>query len=164
MEGVLRGWVARLIRPAMEHEQKVLTPPGMKSSLLLWGLDHVKTSCVLVEGVFDALAFPDGVAVASLGAKLSPIQRHLLRQRGVEKVIIMYDHDEAGKKGAKRAARELVAAGFETWIAVLPEGIDPGSSDMLQLGRAIQGAFPVEGVKSMKEIERQFSNKETNHA
>lgn len=157
MDGVLRGWVARLIRPAGEHEQKVLTPTGMKSSLLLFGLDHIKgKACVLVEGVFDAIAFPDGVAIASLGAKLSPVQRHLIRKRGIERVIIMYDNDDAGWKGTTRAARELVAAGFEVEVAVLPEGIDPGSAAIVQLEAAIRDALPLNGVKSMQHIRKQF--------
>lgn len=160
MDRVLRGWVARLIRPAGEHEQKVLTPPGMKSSMLLFGLDaawHSK-SVVLVEGVFDAIAFPDGVAIASLGAKLSPVQRHLIRKRGIEQVIIMYDNDDAGWKGTKRAARELVAAGFEVEVAMLPEGIDPGSAAIVQLEAAIRDAFPINGIRSMQEIERQVKH------
>lgn len=158
LDGVLRGWVARLIRPAVETEQKVLTPPGMKSSLILFGLDHIKgETCVLVEGVFDAMAFPDGVAVATLGAKLSPIQRDLLRRHGIKHVILMFDNDEAGWKGTRRAASELVAAGFEVEVAMLPEGTDPGSSDIVALERAIGNAFPVNGVRSVSNIKRQMN-------
>lgn len=156
--GQLRGWVARLIRPAVEGEQKALVPTGMKSSLLLFGLDHVRgDGCVLVEGVFDAMAFPDGVAVATLGAKLSPIQRDLLRRHGIKRVIIMFDPDEAGRKGARRAASELVAAGFEVSVAQLPEGTDPGSCGIKALEAAIAHAVPIEGVRSIGSIRAQLN-------
>jgi DNA primase len=85
------------------------------------------------------------------------VQRDLLRRRGIKRVIIMFDPDEAGRKGARRAASELVAAGFEVEVAQLPEGTDPGSSDTLALERAIASATPIDGVRSTREIQRQLN-------
>lgn len=162
MGGVLRGWMARLIREPVGKEQKVLHPLGMKSSLLLFGLDDVApdSAVVLTEGPFDALRI--GGAVATMGAKMSPQQRHLLQERGITTVVILYDGDNSGRRAAKRVGRELVAAGFTVEIANLPDGVDPGSATMLQLIKAIQEAVPVT-LTSNKELERKMqASKEKN--
>jgi DNA primase len=139
-----RAWVARMIHSGVEP--KVLTPAGAKMSHLLFNLDRVRDlgreEAILVEGVFDALALPDE-AVATLGAKLSPTQRHLLRRAGLKRVYLMWDPDAAGRAGMARASGELAAAGFDVFVASLPPGVDPAEASSVDIRRALQNARPV---------------------
>ena len=135
-DGKRVGWLARDITG--EAEKKVLTAPGMKTSQVLYNLDRAKGRKVigLVEGAFDALTLPYDL-VASLGAKLSPIQRRLLREAGVSCVILLWDSDEAGITGMQKTIPQLLGAGFEVRLAILPAGADPNSAGQDEVGRAI---------------------------
>lgn len=82
---------------------------------------------VLVEGYLDVIAcHRAGVtqAVASLGTSLSEEHAALLK-RWCERVTVLYDADEAGKKAADRAEQILTAQGLKVRIALMPEGQDP---------------------------------------
>lgn len=139
-----------------EHKfTKILYPQGTHKAGMLFNIDRVYgPEVVLVEGPFDAIRLSTR-AVATLGAGLSAEQRQLLKAKGFEKVIICYDPDEAGEKGAVRAARELLAAGFEVAIAWLPEGTDPALAPSLDLTQALNEAQPVTFLTSAAAIRRQ---------
>ncbi|MBM3074413.1 toprim domain-containing protein [Lelliottia sp. RWM.1] len=69
-----------------------------------------------------------------------------LRYHGVKRVLIAYDRDEAGDKGAERVATELLACGVEAWRVPFPAGMDAneyalksGSAESA-LGLALQQA------------------------
>ncbi|EKY6621713.1 toprim domain-containing protein, partial [Escherichia coli] len=47
-----------------------------------------------------------------------------LRYHGVKRVLIAYDRDEAGDRGAERVADELLACGLEAWRVPFPAGMD----------------------------------------
>ncbi|ELS7775139.1 toprim domain-containing protein, partial [Escherichia coli] len=47
-----------------------------------------------------------------------------LRYHGVKRVLIAYDRDEAGDRGAERVAAELLACGLEAWRVPFPAGMD----------------------------------------
>lgn len=47
-----------------------------------------------------------------------------LRYHGVKRVLIAYDRDEAGDRGAERVATELLACGLEAWRVPFPAGMD----------------------------------------
>jgi len=145
--GILKGWIARAIINNSDDPKwaKVLTAPGMKTSRVLFNLDKVRgqEEAILVEGVFDALALPTR-AIATLGAKLSPIQRHQLRKAGFTRIVLMWDPDTAGERGARKAGPELAAAGFEVAVATLPKGVDPGSASSVVVKEALGNAKPIE--------------------
>lgn len=141
MQGVLYGWIARDITG--EAEKKVLTPPGAKLSQALFNIDHVAgPGVLLVEGVFDALAWPTQ-AVATLGAKLSTQQRRLLRGAGISRVTVLYDGDDAGRAAARRVGRELAMSGFDILIATLPDGTDPATVSSFELKQSLEIAAQV---------------------
>lgn len=159
--GSLKGWVARAI--ISDAVVKVLMPPGMKSSHLLFNLDNVRgDEIVLVEGVFDALALPEKAA-ATLGAKLSPAQRTLLRQAGFRRVTFLWDPDNAGQEATKKFSAELVAAGFEVFIASLPVGTDPAEADSPTLKKVLGAAVRVE-LESGYRLRKIFRAKEVKTA
>ena len=106
--------------------QRVLYPPGVKMSEVLFNLDAVHEHAVLVEGVFDAMRIP-GLGVAAFGSHLSQAQRSLLREHGVDTVTVMFDGDEAGRAGAARVAQELRSDLFAVRLAHVPDGKDPAS-------------------------------------
>jgi hypothetical protein len=43
---------------------------------------------------------------------------------GTERVLIAYDRDEAGERGAERLAARLIAEGLEAWRVQFPKGMD----------------------------------------
>lgn len=69
-----------------------------------------------------------------------------LRYHGVKRVLIAYDRDEAGDKGAERVAAELLACGLEAWRVPFPAGMDANEyalksgSPESALGLALQQA------------------------
>ena len=75
-------------------------------ALTFWcaGYRHV-TSSFGVEG------FTDDIVAA--------FKRH-----GVRRVLIAYDRDEAGDRGAAKVAAQLMAKGFECWRIEFPRGMD----------------------------------------
>lgn len=134
---------------------KVLYPQGPHKSGILFNIDRVRgqEEAVLVEGAFDAIRLSDR-AVATLGATVSPEQRQMLKAYGFERVVLLYDSDEAGKKGTRRAARELAAAGFDVRISSLPEGVDPASAPSRILDNCLANATSEAVLCSTTELKR----------
>jgi DNA primase len=98
---------------------------------------------ILVEGNFDVVSMAQaGIAnvVAPLGTALTEEQAVLLRRR-VERVVVMFDGDSAGRAASARAFPILARAGLASYIAVLPPGEDPDSlarkGGALAVGKAL---------------------------
>lgn len=86
-----------------------------------------KSEVFLVEGYMDCLKMSQaGITnvVASLGTAFTEEQAALLH-RYVEKVILLYDGDEAGQKNTLRAFEILQAEGLRAETLTLPDGMDP---------------------------------------
>jgi len=86
-----------------------------------------KNSAFLVEGYMDCIKLHQaGIknAVASLGTALTEEQASLLH-RYAERVVVLYDGDEAGQRETMRAIKVLRAAGLQVEIVSLPPGKDP---------------------------------------
>lgn len=84
-------------------------------------------SVILVEGYMDVIAlYQAGIknAVASMGTALTPEQAKQLK-RYCNKVIFMYDGDEAGQKGMQRGVEILKAADLDVRVVVLEDNLDP---------------------------------------
>lgn len=97
----------------------------------LYGLNFAKLKAhdyyILVEGYMDVIAMHQAgftQAVASLGTALTAYQARLLK-RYANKVVIMYDSDEAGIKATLRAIPILKNEGIEVKVLQLEEGKDP---------------------------------------
>ncbi|QGT99969.1 DNA primase DnaG [Candidatus Syntrophocurvum alkaliphilum] len=99
----------------------------------LYGLYQAKDSIrkrnevVLVEGYMDCIKLGQADitnVVASLGTAFTVDQAKLL-QKYTEKVIILYDGDEAGQREAIKAINSLLKANLKTDVVALPPGKDP---------------------------------------
>lgn len=93
------------------------------------GLNYLRElkSALLVEGYFDVIALhQEGLrnAVATLGTSLGKEHASLL-SRVVEKVYLLFDGDEAGRKAMRLAIPHLLKEGLEVYPVFLPEGLDP---------------------------------------
>lgn len=83
---------------------------------------------ILCEALIDAMTFWCAGyrnVTAAYGAEgftdemLSAFKTH-----GIKRVLIAYDRDEAGDRGAAKVAEALVAAGIECWRVQFPHGLD----------------------------------------
>ncbi len=90
--------------------------------------DSVRKSgeALLMEGYTDVLmchlhGFEN--AVAGMGTAFTDAQARQLR-RHAERVILLYDADDAGRLAAERALDVLLLEGLEVRVALLPEGRD----------------------------------------
>lgn len=84
---------------------------------------------LVVEGYFDLLALVEaGFAnvVATCGTALTADHARLLK-RYVEKVLLVFDEDAAGRQASFRAMDTLLPEGLATRIVALPAGADPDS-------------------------------------
>ncbi len=123
-----------------EDEPKYLNSPETKlfnKSATLYGLHLAKKpiidskTAVIVEGYTDVIACHQGGArnvVATLGTALTSEHVRELR-RYAEKVVLIFDADEAGQKAADRAVELFLTGDLDVAIAVLPDGLDP--ADMM---------------------------------
>lgn len=88
-----------------------------------------QSEAILVEGNFDVVSMvAAGLrnVVAPLGTALTEEQVMILRRR-VDRVVVMFDGDAAGRKAATRAFPLLARAGVISYIVPLPQGEDPDS-------------------------------------
>ncbi len=130
-----------------EDEPKYLNSPETKlfnKSATLYGLHLAKKpiidskTAVIVEGYTDVIACHQGGArnvVATLGTALTGEHVRELR-RYAEKVVLIFDADEAGQKAADRAVELFLTGDMDVAIAVLPEGLDPADLMSREDGRA----------------------------
>lgn len=137
-EGRVTGFGGRIIdQAAAPDAPKYLNSPEgdyFKKRELLYGLSRLPArpaeQVVVVEGYVDVIALAESglpPAIAGLGTALTPEHASLLRQR-VERVVLMYDGDDAGRKAARDAMGTLLDAGFrshEIRILLLPAEHDP---------------------------------------
>ena len=104
-----------------------------RKSEVLFGLDLAKKgmrekgSAIIVEGYFDHLAlFRAGYTnvVATCGTALTPPHLKLLR-RYAERVYMLFDGDEAGRKATVRSMELFLEEGFPARVVEVPAGDDP---------------------------------------
>lgn len=101
---------------------------------ILYGLKQnakniAQYGAVLVEGNMDVVTMYDHhlrCAVAAMGTAVTEEQLKLLR-RYTNKLVVLMDADEAGKKSAISSATLALALDFDVRIAYLPVGEDPDS-------------------------------------
>ncbi|MFM1823615.1 MAG: primase [Planctomycetota bacterium] len=119
-----------------EQEPKYLNSPEspvFHKSRALYGIHAAKRpiiekgEAIITEGYTDVIAchragFTN--AVATLGTSLTTQHARLLRRLG-ERVVLLFDGDEAGQKAADRAIEVFFAEPIDIRICVLPDGLDP---------------------------------------
>jgi len=118
--------------------RKVLYPTGIKVGKCLFGYDEVHTraeSFFIVESVRDVMklwqeGFVNSVSV--LGTNLSNDQMKLLSELCPQKIYIMLDGDEAGRKASKKMYFKLNEF-FDTYVVDMPKDYDPKNLNRKEL-------------------------------
>lgn len=125
-------------RPDQEPGAKYINSPESplyKKGEILYGLHEGRVAlrregvAILCEGNFDLVMLHQaGFAnsVAPMGTALTPEQSKLLR-RFVERAVLLFDGDRAGRKAVLAAFPHLAGAGISAQVVSLPEGDDPDS-------------------------------------
>ncbi len=102
-------------------------------SKCLFGLDIARDrmaqsrEAIVVEGYLDCLvAHQSGFAnvVATLGTALTPDHARSLK-RYVDRVVVIFDSDDAGRAAADRSLSTLLAERLDVRLSHVPEGKDP---------------------------------------
>lgn len=121
-----------------DRQPKYLNSEGFRKSDLLYGFAEneqdiigAPMAAIVCEGQFSAIRVWDAGyfnVVATLGASMSPSQAHILAS-WCSRITILYDGDEAGRKGALKI-KELYSSILNINIINLPEGEDPDVADL----------------------------------
>lgn len=146
--GTLVGFGGRAVG---DDNPKYLNSPEtslFSKSQVLFALDRAMRGfaeskrAVVVEGYFDCLAMHGAgltETVATLGTALTEHHARELARR-VERVVVCYDGDSAGRAAAVTAVRTLLAIDLDVAVVLLPNGMDP--DDLLRR----------EGVAAMRRL------------
>jgi DNA primase len=135
--GEVIGFSGRILSEESKEAKYVNSPETslFRKGKILFGIDKSKRAliqageAIVLEGQIDLIAaFEHGChnVVAPQGTAFTSEQARLLR-RFVERVILCFDSDTAGKNAVERSLPALLANGFEVRVAVLPQGEDPDS-------------------------------------
>jgi len=129
---VIEMYGRRIVRPASTRAAKHLYLPeqcrGASRGVWNWEALAASKEVILCEALIDALTFWCAGfrnVTSSYGAgvfteeMLGAMTRH-----GTERVLIAFDRDESGERGAGEVAARLMAAGIEAWRVQFPKGMD----------------------------------------
>jgi hypothetical protein len=93
-----------------------------------WQALTASKAVILCEALIDALTFWCAGfrnVTAAYGVEgFTADHLAAFKKHGVEQVLIAFDRDEAGDKGAEKVAGQLVAAGLECYRVQFPRGMD----------------------------------------
>jgi len=144
-EGQRVAYAGRRLKPSEIREfGKYKFPKGFHKELVLYNLGRAKEfqdkqGLMLVEGFFSVFklheaGFPN--VVAAMGSDLSEHQAKLLADS--KEVIILFDGNEAGYRGAE-AARERLMGKTKVRLVRLPDGYEPEDLSPKALRWLVQG-------------------------
>ncbi len=117
------------LRQDPEVGSKKMTYPKGSAQLYDWStLGAESDKLVICEGELDRLLLiSKGVsAVTSTHGAMTFKEDWGKQIGGGRKVYVCFDNDDAGRKGAMRAARVVQNAGNETYVATLPDEVGEG--------------------------------------
>jgi DNA primase len=123
--------------PRADEPKYINSPesPLYKKGELLFGLHQARVEirrngwAILCEGNFDLVALHQAglrQAVAPLGTAFTVVQAKLLR-RFAQRVTLMFDADQAGRKAVHAAYSLIRKADLVARVVALPAGADPDS-------------------------------------
>lgn len=149
--GAMVGFGARTMKEKGEEDgPKFVNSPEtalFSKGRALYGLHLAKEewertgTAYIAEGYLDVVVpYQAGVRgmVATLGTALTPDHLKVLR-RFVDKVVLVFDSDEAGKKAAERGLDLLLSENMDLFVAELPAGMDPDDVVMKHGADALRG-------------------------
>ena len=117
---------------------------------------------LVVEGYFDVMALHRAGFTQSLapcGTALTPDHARLLK-RYAERVVLVFDQDQAGRQATFKAMDVLLPTGMEVAVVSLPEGADPDSLLLKAGAQAFQDCLDQARPALDVFIEEQFSLQE----
>ncbi|MDX1690977.1 MAG: DNA primase [Acidimicrobiia bacterium] len=160
------GFGARLLEGDGPKYLNSPETPLYQKSRLLYGLNWAKSSMVregvaiVVEGYTDVIALHQAgldTAVATCGTALVDQHVDILR-RFTEKVVLMFDADEAGAGAAVRGFEKSVPGDLDLRVAALPPGRDPADlvadGDVDVLRKAVADSEALLSFRIDRELER----------
>ena len=107
------------------HKSRVLY--GMKQSKRAI---RTEREVLVVEGYADVVSlWQAGVqnVVAASGTALTPQQMDALGKLDVQRVVLLFDADDAGRNAARKGVEVALEAGLAPYAVTLPDGADPDS-------------------------------------
>ena len=110
-------------------DDKITYPKGVEAQIYGWEtLTNLNNPLVICEGELDRLALlsKNIPAITSTHGAMTFKQEWCEKVGKGRKIYICYDNDEAGKKGAERAAKLLETIGNEIFIVSLPQEVGEG--------------------------------------
>ena len=128
-EGNVVGMYGRKITPGLREGTPLhMYLPGPHRGIFNWEALRVSKSIILCEALIDALTFwCHGFRnVTSVYGIESHITEHLaaFKRYGNTQVLIAFDRDEAGDRGAEKVAEQLMTAGISCYRVQFPRGMD----------------------------------------
>jgi DNA primase len=136
-QGQVLAFSGRVLEADAKEAKYVNSPETMlfNKGSVLFGLHRSKRaliekqSAIVCEGQLDLItAFEAGVqnVIATQGTAFTEKQARILK-RFVEEIVLCFDADAAGEKGAERSLPHLLDAGVLVRVAQMPTGEDPDS-------------------------------------
>jgi DNA primase catalytic core len=128
-EGNVVGMYGRKITPGLREGTPLhMYLPGPHRGIFNWEALRVSKTIILCEALIDALTFwCHGFRnVTSVYGIESHITEHLaaFKRYGTTQVLIAFDRDDAGDRGAEKVAEQLMAAGISCYRVQFPRGMD----------------------------------------
>ena len=154
LQGDVVGFGARALGDAQPKYLNTSETIVFQKSRLMYGLDRAKSaiargSALIVEGYTDVISLHESgvtTAVATNGVALAESHFELLK-RFTQRVVLMFDADEAGRGATERGFELQHKLGLEVLVAPLPPGRDPAevvTEDGVEaLNKIIDGAQPL---------------------
>ncbi|MFO0425998.1 MAG: DNA primase [Planctomyces sp.] len=167
-QGYYDNLVGRLVFPIQDEQKRVvafggrvLPGSGIESPAKYWnsvesGIFHKRRTlyafdqaresvrrsgtAIVVEGYMDCIACHQaGVTnvVATLGTAMTEDHVRVMK-RFAERVVLIYDGDDAGQKAAERSIQRFLAQDLDLRILTLPDGLDPADFLEKQNAEAFQ--------------------------
>ncbi len=117
-------------------------------------------TAIIVEGYTDVIACHQHSrrnVVAALGTAFTQEHAEKLR-RFCEKVVLVFDGDEAGHKAADRAVEVLLNGEIDVSVAILPDGQDPDELLATPGGEALWDTLVEQAPGAMQYLLSQFEH------
>ncbi|MFQ5949210.1 MAG: DNA primase, partial [Nitrospiria bacterium] len=131
LRGEVAGFGGRVLDDSLPKYMNTPETTVFTKRKHLFGINHAKGkgihSLIIVEGYLDAvMAHQAGIpnVAATLGTALTRDHLNLIR-RVAEKVVLIFDPDEAGIRAVLRAAPLFLERGVAASVVSLPAGEDP---------------------------------------
>jgi DNA primase len=128
-EGNVVGMYGRKITPGLVARVPLhMYLPGPHRGIFNWEALRVSKTIILCEALIDALTFwCHGFRnVTSTYGVEGGIAEHLaaFKRYGTTQVLIAFDRDDAGDRGAEKVAEQLMAVGISCYRVQFPRGMD----------------------------------------